>query len=95
MTQKSLNFYFNKQKEKESSDSETEDMPIMEKSILHYQQMLSKQSDVKECTKIIINSGSVAECWNYFGYLTIANKKVLEKYKFCTICLESKTILKG
>lgn len=94
--QKSLKDYYSKKNDNESnSDSEIDELPGTSKDIRYYQQMLKKQAAAKEEAKILTKSGSTAECWKFFGHLYVSNKQVLPKYKFCKLCFDSETILKG
>lgn len=108
MTQKSIKMFFISSDEVTVNEEQNEILepidPLIEstatsipgvKDLKYYQNLLQKQSFTRTAAHIITSSGVGSVCWKYFGCLSISNIIVLENLKFCKICFEEKTILKG
>lgn len=95
MTQRNIQHFFsnvsNEDTSSDSSDSEAISLPLF-KDVAYYQELINRQLEMKKITKVIVNSAAISECWKYFGDLYIKDRRVLDKFKFCKLCLESESM---
>ncbi|XP_075168881.1 E3 SUMO-protein ligase ZBED1-like [Haematobia irritans] len=95
MTQKTIKMFFACEGAISESEDETEDHTI-ENTIEYYQNLLLNKDAAADVAKVQTKNGSGSECWRFFGPLFVAEKKVLDKYRFCSICFKTNNkMLKG
>lgn len=104
MTQKNIRNYFSSTQTNSTistdSDSESEESDVntyVSKSadISYYEDLFKRKDEIKKMAKVEVNATGISECWKHFGSLYIKNKQIMEKYKFCKICLDTEGALKG
>ncbi|XP_061399256.1 zinc finger BED domain-containing protein 4-like [Musca vetustissima] len=63
--------------------------------VSQYEDLFKKKNEFKNLAKVVVNEGGISLCWKYFGDLYFKKRHILQKYKFCKLCLDEKTNLKS